>query len=348
MTTSKKVFIIPFFVITTLACAFVQNLILPPTPTAAVPPALPTSLPPIPSATVPPPTVTAVFEAACPDLLAEILQAATNPSVQDWKDEKPIHFLILYTIKAGKLAERHDLLAPEQLKSEWDARAEHEAIWNYFKALIPEEDRAMVTEFSIMSDGHENILGAVSPSEDDLSKWGLKVDILDAKDPYMLTFTLLHEFGHLQTLNARQVRIDQFLFHNPDDQNARDRADADCSQYFTGLGCTQPGSYMNEFFNRFWKDFYSEWKEIDREEDTLNHHAMLIDFYKTYQDQFLTKYAATSPMEDIAESWAFFVLSPKPEMNSIASEKILFFYEYPELVTLRQEILSRVCAEFPQ
>jgi hypothetical protein len=53
-------------------------------------------------------------------------------------------------------------------------------------------------------------------------------------------------------------------------------------------------------------------------------------------------------MEDIAESWAFFVLSPKPELKSIADEKILFFYEYPELVELRTQILNNICAEFPQ
>jgi hypothetical protein len=67
-----------------------------------------------------------------------------------------------------------------------------------------------------------------------------------------------------------------------------------------------------------------------------------------YQDQFVTDYAPTSPVEDIAESWTFFVLSPKPELNSIANEKILFFYEYPELVELRTQILKQICVEFPQ
>jgi hypothetical protein len=347
MTTNKNVFIILFILMTTLACAYVQNMVFPAVPTAPLPTATATSLPPTSSPTVAP-TATPVFEAACPDLLAEVLKAATKNFVRTRGNEKPIHFLVLYTIKNNKLAQRQDLFVPEQLRSEWDARAEHESIWNYFKALIPEKDRMMVTEFSIMSDGHEDILAAVGPTEDDLSKWGLKVDILDSGDPYLLTFTLLHEFGHLQTLNANQVRLDQFLFHNPDDENARDRAIAACPQYFTGLGCSQPASYLNEFFNRYWKDLYSEWQEIEREEDKEAHAAMLSDFYKIYQDQFLTEYAATSPMEDIAESWAFFVLSPRPELNSIANEKILFFYEYPELVTLRQEILDRVCAEFPQ
>ena len=74
---------------------------------------------------------------------------------------------------------------------------------------------------------------------------------------------------------------------------------------------------------------------------------MIEDFYKTYEDQFVSDYAPTSPMEDIAESWAFFVLSPKPELSSIANEKILFFYEYPELVELRTKILKQICVEFP-
>ena len=347
MTTNKSIFIIPLILMTTLDCAYVQNMIFPVVPTPTLPAATPTLLPPTSSPTVSP-TTTPTFEAACPNLLAEILKAATKNFVRTRGNEKPIHFLVLYTIKNNKLAQRQDLFVPEQLRSEWDARAKHESIWNYFKALIPEKDRTMVSEFSIMSDGHDNILAAVGPTEDDLSKWGLKVDILDSSDPYLLTFTLLHEFGHLQTLNANQVRLDSFLFHNPDDLDARDRATAACPQYFTGLGCSQPASYLNEFFNRYWKDIYSEWQEIDQEQDKEARAAGLADFYKIYQDQFLTEYAATSPTEDIAESGAFFVLSPRPALNSIANEKILFFYEYPELVTLRQEILNRVCAEFPQ
>jgi hypothetical protein len=74
----------------------------------------------------------------------------------------------------------------------------------------------------------------------------------------------------------------------------------------------------------------------------------LHNFYKTYSDQFVTEYAATSPEEDIAEAWAFFILSPKPEQDSIANEKVLFFYEYPELVQLRQEILTPLCVKFPK
>src|SRR5690349_17319455 len=157
MTTNKGIFIIPFILMITLACGYVQNMVFPAVPTAALPTATATSLPPTSSPTVAP-TATSAFEAACPDLLTEILKAATKNFVQIRGNEKPTHFLVLYTIKNNKLAQRQDLFVPEQLRSEWDARAKHESIWNYFKALIPEKDRTMVSEFSIMSDGHENIL----------------------------------------------------------------------------------------------------------------------------------------------------------------------------------------------
>lgn len=344
MTAHKAIFIIPM-VFFSMSCAFVQNMVFPPPPTPTITPS-PTPLPP--TATPILPTATAIFEAACPDTLKDILKAATGVPIRFGRDEDPVRFLVRYTIKDNKLAQRHDEFVPAELKSEWDARAKHQEIWNYFRALIPEEEQGYVAEFSILSDGRDNILGAVSPIPGNLSKWDLKVDILDAGDPHMLTFTLIHEFGHLITLNSKQVSLDQPLFYDPDNEKLRERSMAGCSQYFTGMGCSQADAYINEFFNRYWTDLYAEWQEIDLENDANNRRSMLEDFYKTYEDQFLTRYAATHPVEDIAESWTFFVLSPKPETNSIADQKILFFYEYPELVILRQEILTRLCTAFPR
>jgi hypothetical protein len=121
-----------------------------------------------------------------------------------------------------------------------------------------------------------------------------------------------------------------------------------CPQYFTGEGCSKPDSYINMFFERFWTDLYNEWLEIDEEENERTRENKLNRFYETYQDQFLTDYAPTSPAEDIAEAFTFFILSPKPSLTSIASEKMLFFYEYPELVELRMQILKNICADFQE
>jgi hypothetical protein len=232
------------------------------------------------------------------------------------------------------------------LKTEQEDRTSHEEIWKYFTRLIPASQRAVLNSFSIITDGKYNILAAVNQSDRNPYKWQLNVDFADSKEKTVLTFTLLHEYGHLLTLNSDQEKVNLAVYHNPDDETIYQREVDACPQYFTGEGCSNPDSYINQFFDRFWTDLYAEWQVIDAEPDDNKRYEMLDDFYKTYQDQFLTDYAPTSPAEDIAEAWAFFILAPKPEANSIANEKILFFYEYPELVQLRTQIINQICIEF--
>jgi hypothetical protein len=173
------------------------------------------------------------------------------------------------------------------------------------------------------------------------------VDIADSKDYDNLTFTLLHEFGHLLTLNADQVRPSRDVFNNPHDKEIYNQEAARCSNYFTGEGCSKRDSYINQFYQRFWKDIYTEWQSVDEIESDKLYIEKLSEFYLKYQDQFVTNYAATNPGEDIAETWAYFILTPKPQGNTIAEQKVLFFYQYPELVELRQEILNNLCNAFP-
>jgi hypothetical protein len=293
-----------------------------------------------------PSRITALSDAACTALLPEILNAATKneSSTGSMNGAEEVSYLVVYALSGDELAARDDLILPPVLNEKIDARSSHEYIWDYFKSIIPARDRSFVTEFSILSDGPNHILAGVSPTYNNPGKWTLKVDIADAGNPYALTYSLLHEYGHLLTLNASQVPPDRLVFYHPGDQAIYDHAVASCPRYFTGEGCSNSGSYMNEFFNRFWSSFYSEWDKTSNGQDALSGRSA---FYRNHEDQFLTGYAATSPQEDIAESWAYFVLSPKPDATSIASQKILFFYEYPALVSLRQEILNRVCDSFP-
>jgi len=44
----------------------------------------------------------------------------------------------------------------------------------------------------------------------------------------------------------------------------------------------------------------------------------------------------------------FFILDPKPAGEPIAEQKILFFYDWPELARLRDVIIGRVCTYFNQ
>ena len=51
----------------------------------------------------------------------------------------------------------------------------------------------------------------------------------------------------------------------------------------------------------------------------------------------------TAPKEDVAETWTYFVMTPQPGGDTLADQKIRFFYNYPELVDLRAQIRSQIC-----
>jgi hypothetical protein len=202
----------------------------------------------------------------------------------------------------------------------------HEYLWRFFTDIIPADQRGMISEFIIFTDGVDNVIGATDEA-DIPDTWTLELDILDSEDLPLLATTLVHEFGHMLTLNDQQL----------------DYETSTCSTYETLDGCSADDSYINDFYDAFWTDIYDEWEanvltadgEVDEDE--------VYNFYDQYPDQFLTDYAPTGPEEDIAESWIYFVMGPKPAGDTIAEQKILFFYDYPELVTLRQQILNGMC-----
>lgn len=328
----------------TLACRAATRLILPDTPTPPPTPNPPT-LTPFPPATF---TPTPIPEVSCPVLTSDILDTAVHFDFNSEEDADDEIYLVSYFVEGDNLSSPFEESVPQEYIDEQENLAAHEDIWNYFTRLIPLEDREFLTAYSIITDGNGNVLAAVAQSADDAEAWVLEVDILDATNEYVLTVTLLHEYGHLLTLNSTQVPPSMAIFDNPNSDSVYQSELAACTQYFPGEGCSNPDSYINLFFDRFWFDLYAEWQEIDSEEDEDLYYDLLDEFYNTYQDQFLTDYAATSPAEDIAEAFSFFILAPKPEFTSIANEKILFFYDFPELVELRGQILNQLCSEFPQ
>ena len=342
-------FAITALLFSTLACRAATRLIIPDTPTP-LPSSTATSIPTL-TPTLPP-TLTPTLEyiASCPQALDSIIVDSTAFDENFFNDEttadEEIEYLVHYTVVEDELKTPLFDNVPDNLEKDQEDRTTHEEIWKLFKRLIPIEEREIVTGFGIFTDGQYNYLAAVNQAERNPYKWELNVDIADSSQKTVLTFTLLHEFGHLLTLNRDQVEVSVPIYHHPYSEEVYQEEMDACPQYFPGEGCSNLDSYINQFFERFWTDLYTEWQVIDEEEDEDTHYNLLDDFYDTYQDQFLTDYAPTSPAEDIAESWTFFILAPKPELNSIANEKILFFYEYPELTELRAQILDRICVEY--
>lgn len=327
----------------TLACRTVTSLVLPDTPTA---PPLPATVTPLPPPTSTPIPIEAAQENFCPVLRSDILEAATTPGSEKTADEE--RYLVTYKVTGNRISDPAYETIPASFKDEQEDKVTQKEIWDYFTALIPQEERRILAEYSIITDGKDNVLAAVIQTYDDPALWALEVDIADSSDYYNLTFTLIHEFGHLLTLNADQVPPSMDVFNNPDDTELYNQEVSLCPNYFPGEGCSESDSYINQFFHRFWTDIYAEWSGIDQLDDEEIYYEKLSEFYAHHQDQFVSDYAATNPGEDIAESWSHFVLGPVPQGNTIAEAKVLFFYEYPELVTLRGKLLSNLCAAFPQ
>jgi len=274
------------------------------------------------------------------------MTTTTTPGEYEKADQET--YLALYKVAGDKITDPIFENVPTDLKSEQANLATQKQVWEYFVALIPKQQRTMISNYLVLTDGKDNLLAAVAQTRDNPTRWVLEVDVADATDYANLTFTMMHEFGHLLTLNANQVTPSMDVFNNPDNKEIYNQAASLCSSYFTGEGCSKKDSYVNQFYQRFWGDINTEWSQVDQIHDEALYYQKLNEFYKHHEDRFVSEYASTNPGEDIAETWAYFVLAPKLEGNTIADQKVLFFYEHPELVQLRTEILSRLCTVFPE
>ncbi len=250
--------------------------------------------------------------------------------------------LVTYRVDGNQILEPELAAVTDDLLDFQADTEAHQKIWVYFARLVPPEQRPYLTKYVVFTDGPDEVLAFVTPDTDDPTKWLLGVDITDTSNPEELTFTLIHEFAHLMTLNSGQVSVNEYLALEPDNEELYEEAAAACSVYFPGEGCSEPTSYINAFYERFWADIYEEWSEISWMEDEDEYAAAAEEFYLSREDDFVSDYAATSPEEDIAESFATFVLKPKPTGDTLADQKVAFFYDYPELVKLRAEMSGRI------
>ncbi len=285
---------------------------------------------------------------ACIDKLTSVLQGSGSLSspkgIPSHNQNPKTILLVTYEIHGDQISSpRLETNIPPDLVPYQQDAAEQQKIWVFFSAIIPLEQRPELKEFLISTDGKGNMLASVEQSTNNPADWALNVDPVDAGKPQELTYTLVHEFGHLLTLNEGQVSPDMVILAHPDDPQIQQREAASCPQFFASDGCSKPDSYINRFFQNFWPKIFNEWNQVNAEKDQANYLYLLGRFYEIHHTQFVSPYAATSPEEDIAESWARFVLTPKPAPESIADQKILFFYQYPELVQLRDQIVYGLC-----
>ncbi len=205
-------------------------------------------------------------------------------------------------------------------------------IWDTFKGIAGTEftDTYLAGLATVKSKRSGGTLAQVIPFEKipDPS-WVLAVNIDDAdyKNPKWvrdMSIILTHEYAHILTLNKTQV-----------DHKFTARYCKRAERAYIIVGCARDTSYVQAFSQTFWNQ-----KEVDEVKKIGAKR-----YYKKHKDEFTTEYAATNPAEDIAESFTDFVLLQKPDGDTKKEQKVLFFYQYPELVTIRDDIRASIAVQ---
>ena len=348
MKTSIKISVSLFVLAATMACAFVQNMIFPPSPESQ-PSVQGTSPAPHAIGTVEPILCTDdTCLQACLDRLDEVLQTRPFDAIGNsiYEEQGADFNLVIYKVEGNELVDPAVLYVPAEYHKYQEDKASHLRIWEFYVAMIPPELRTFVNEFVIYTDGFGgDSVAWVRPSSRDVEFWQVGIDLLDSDYPVYLADTLVHETAHVLTLNTDQLAFEELEYHYYDEKQDNFMQ---CDQLAVDGACSLPNSYINLFYQKFWKESYREWWELQQEalnaESDDEYYQVMEQFYERHEDWFITSYAATDIKEDMAESFAFFALSPKPLGRSVYEQKVAFFYEFSELVEYRQQIIQGLCS----
>lgn len=229
----------------------------------------------------------------------------------DYDFEEDEQDLVYYHVEGNHLGEVEQEELPPALEALAVDTERHDDLWELFVRLIPREAREDIAYFTVFA--HDDTSGYVDSYEiDDRLVWNFALNSLDIEPPEKRINTIVHELAHTYTLHDTEL-----------DQDVEEQA---CFTLHLEYGCAREGSLMLSFHEQFWRGGDSVYTEED----------------------YVHEYAATSVTEDIAETFAYYVLEPRPDGDEVRDRKLLFFYEIPEYVVLRTQILSRLTALIEQ
>jgi hypothetical protein len=189
-------------------------------------------------------------------------------------------------------------------------KKEYRSIWDEIALLSPDSISDNYIETYQIFNNKKNDSLAFVHDDDGNGKWNIAINVggrneFTSKEQKT---TLIHELGHIISLNSSQVVPAKT-----------------CANLSLDEGCANTESYINIFWSRFWKGnkktAYTE-------------------------NNFVTEYAATDETEDFAESFAFFVLGKEqPTGKTIKDQKVSMIYQFPELIQIRNQMRSTLSQE---
>lgn len=244
--------------------------------------------------------------------------------------------ITLYQIENKTLTNPYNYNVTGELYTAQQDTSKHQEIWELVLKSVPEEYLARINQFEIFwgETSLQNARGYVQPSAD-LTTWKLAMAIDYAYPDGIFNgdnetlLTTLHEFAHILTLNETQ--IDETVSENGCDNYFPDYPKSGFARY----GCSFNDSYLNQFYNTFWK---TQWEQAQND-GTIN--TSTYYFYNEYPEQFATNYAGTTPSEDLAETYMFYILNYTVD-KTIAQEKIDYFKNFTEFEAIKAETRNKL------
>ena len=188
-------------------------------------------------------------------------------------------------------------------------------VWDLVCTILPPEARQSIAQFSLFTDGYSNILAYTAPVQredgtSDNTRFSISIDYYDVydeagrpRDWSKLIYTILHEYGHVLLEDDRQIDLT------------------------VGTGTHDPagfreGSFRKAFYDAFWADLGDS----------------AVEDYSAHPTHYVSRYGANYFHEDIADTFAVFVLGDTPQEDTVAAEKLRFFAQDGEMAGLRRAI----------
>ncbi|MDH6180596.1 hypothetical protein M2152_000778 [Microbacteriaceae bacterium SG_E_30_P1] len=205
-----------------------------------------------------------------------------------------------------------------------DASGLAEHVWSTFtRVATPEFAGRTVSEYRV-GDAPDSDTMAYVFQADDPTLWVLAANLSTSDDDTLLIPTLIHEYAHIITLSPSEV--------DPDTVS--------CPTLDLDEGCANLDSVLLTFYDHFWAGYGDDAPAPGNSDSDAAY-----EFYREHENDFVSDYAATNVVEDLAESFMTFVLEPRPTGDTVIARKLEFFWSYPDFVTTRERILAEFTAE---
>ena len=190
--------------------------------------------------------------------------------------------------------------------------------------IFPSKYDAKLAEFLIFEDPNQGFDAFVETLPPTHSKWAYAVnsDVIDEVDTEYTTELIVHELAHV-------LSYDEIL-------GVPSSAIAECRAYFKKNGCPKDNSYIIAFADAFWTT--ADLNRTTRFLTQSKPSEAAYDYYDFHADQYVSGYAALSPEEDFAESFAAYVTDSEVKRNTLSSQKTWWFDQFVELREVKASI----------